>query len=302
MTGSAVFTGLSAFPLTPANAAGVVDTDALQALVARGVAAGVASICVLGSTGIYAYLTRAERRRAIGAAVSVAGSAPILAGIGALRTDEACALAREAQEAGAKGLLLAPMSYTPLTQHEAFEHFQSVAAATDLPLCIYNNPSTTHFQFSLPLLTRLADIPTIVALKNPEPAQGSIAEELAELRANIALPFTLGYSGDWCAARALLAGADSWFSVVAGLFPVPALAMARAAQAGETDRAMQIDAMFAPLWALFKEFASLRVIYAAANLLALTDAQPPRPILPIPEADIARLKVAIAPLVEWPAP
>jgi 4-hydroxy-tetrahydrodipicolinate synthase len=78
--------------------------------------------------------------------------------------------------------------------------------------------------------------------------------------------------------------------------------MARAAQAGETEKAMQIDAAFAPLWALFKEFASIRVIYAAANLLALTDAQPPRPILPIPEADTARLRAAIAPLADWPAP
>ena len=302
MTKSAVFTGLSAFPLTPANAAGVVDTDALQTLVARGVAAGVASICVLGSTGIYAYLTRVERRRAINAAIAVAGPTPILVGIGALRTDEACALARDAQEAGADGLLLAPMSYTPLTQDEAFEHFQSVASATNLPLCIYNNPSTTHFQFSLPLLTQLADIPTIVALKNPEPAQGSIAEELALLRTNLAAPFTLGYSGDWCAARALLAGADSWFSVVAGLFPVPSLAMTHAAQAGETDRALEIDAEFAPLWALFKDFGSLRVIYSAANLLALTDTQPPRPILPVPQEHTARLKAAIAPLVDWPAP
>ena len=231
----------------------------------------------------------------------MAGSTPILAGIGALRTDEAIALARDAQEAGADGLLLAAMSYTPLTQDEAFEHFQSVAAATNLPLCIYNNPSTTHFQFSLPLLARLADIPMIVALQNPEPAQGTLAEELTVLRANLAAPFTLGYSGDWCAARALLAGADSWFSVVAGLFPVPALAMARAAQAGETEKAVQIDATFAPLWALFKEFGSIRVTYAAANLLALTDAQPPRPILPLPEADIARLKAAIAPLADWPS-
>jgi 4-hydroxy-tetrahydrodipicolinate synthase len=214
----------------------------------------------------------------------------------------AIALARDAQEAGAKGLLLAPISYTPLTQDEAFEHFLSVASATTLPLCIYNNPTTTHFQFSLPLLARLADIPTIVALKNPEPAQGTIAGELAVLRTNLSAPITLGYSGDWSAAKALLAGSDSWFSVVAGLFPIPALAMARAAQAGETEKAMQIDAAFAPLWTLFKEFSSLRVIYAAANLLSLTDAQPPRPILPMPKADTARLKAAIAPLADWPVP
>ena len=300
MTACTIFAGLSSFPLTPANPAGEVDTDAFGALLERSVAAGVDSVCVLGSTGIYAYLSRAERRRAIDAAMSItAGRIPVLAGVGALRTDEACALARDAQKAGADGLLLAPMSYTPLTQDEVYQHFQSVAAATELPLCIYNNPSTTHFQFAPPLLSRLAEIPNIVALKNPEPPQGSIAGELAMLRADLAAPFTLGYSGDWCASQALLAGADSWFSVVAGLFPLPSLALTRAAQAGETAKAMQIDAQFAPLWALFKEFGSLRVIYSAANLPSFTCAKPPRPILPVPVAAEWRIASALAPLADW---
>lgn len=57
---SSLFTGLSAFPLTPADADGVVDTDALGILVDRLATAGVDSIGLLGSTGGYAYLDRAE--------------------------------------------------------------------------------------------------------------------------------------------------------------------------------------------------------------------------------------------------
>lgn len=63
---SMLFTGLSAFPLTPADAEGVIDTDALSVLVDRLASAGVDSICLLGSTGIYAYLDRAERARNCG--------------------------------------------------------------------------------------------------------------------------------------------------------------------------------------------------------------------------------------------
>lgn len=55
----------------------------------------------------------------------------------------------------ADGLLLAPMSYTPLTEEEVFQHFQAVAAASELPLCIYNNLSTTRFTFSEKLIARL---------------------------------------------------------------------------------------------------------------------------------------------------
>ena len=77
---------------------------ALRRLVARLVAAGVDSIGLLGSTGTYAYLTRAERRRALDTALAeAAGRTPIVVGIGALRTDAAVKLAQDAKAAGAAG-------------------------------------------------------------------------------------------------------------------------------------------------------------------------------------------------------
>ena len=75
----------------------------------------------------------------------VAGRVPLIVGVGALRTDWAKELARGAERAGADGLLLAPMSYTPLTLSEVAEHYRAVAGTTNLPLSIYNNPGTTHF-------------------------------------------------------------------------------------------------------------------------------------------------------------
>jgi 4-hydroxy-tetrahydrodipicolinate synthase len=63
-----LFHGLSAFPITPADEGGRVDTDALATLLGRLQAAGVDSVGLLGSTGTYAYLTRSERRRAVEAA------------------------------------------------------------------------------------------------------------------------------------------------------------------------------------------------------------------------------------------
>ena len=96
-----IFHGLSAFPITPADERGIVDTDGVMLLTARLAEAKVDSIGLLGSTGTYAYLTRAERRRAIRAAVaSVGGRTPLIVGVGALRTDEAEALAADARDAG----------------------------------------------------------------------------------------------------------------------------------------------------------------------------------------------------------
>ncbi len=173
------FKGLSAFPITPADEAGQVDSQAFSALVERLDAAEVDSIGILGSTGTYMYLSRAERRRAIEAAAAVLkGRRTLMAGVGALRTDEAVALAKDAQAAGADALLLAPVSYTPLTQEEAYHHFAAVAGATGLPLAIYNNPTTTRFSFSDELLVRLAYIPNIRAIKMPLPADRTMRASL----------------------------------------------------------------------------------------------------------------------------
>lgn len=290
------FHGLSAFPPTPADIHGRVDTQALCRLLERLCEAGVASIGLLGSTGIYAYLTREERRRAVEAAVEcVNGRVPLVVGVGALRTDHAQDFARDAEAAGANALLLAPVSYTPLTQDEAYEHFLAVTKAAKLPLCIYNNPGTTHFTFSRDLLQRLSAIETIRAVKMPLPADGDLRGELTALREKTNL--AIGYSGDWGAAEALLSGADAWYSVTGGLLPRTALALTKAAMAGNGDETQRLAGLLQPLWETFKAFGSIRVIYMLVEHLSLGRAELPRPLLPLGPADRQRVLDAVRPLV-----
>ena len=278
-----LFQGLSAFPLTPADEQGRVDTDALRVLLKRLADAGVGSVGLLGSTGTYPYLTRAERRRAVEAAVDqVGGQVPIMVGIGALRTDEAVRLGQDAKGAGADAVLLAPVSYAPLTDEEVFTHFATVAEAVGLPLCIYNNPGTTHFTFSGDLIARLSRVPHVAAVKNPAPDAHALPGGLRDLRAAASPGFSVGYSVDWKAAEAMLAGGDAWYSVAGGLFPASCMAIVAAIEAGRADEARALNARLQPLWDLFVELSSLRVMYAAANLLGLCRAEPPRPILPLP--------------------
>ena len=294
-----LFTGLSAFPLTPADDEGRLNPDLLEHFLERIVAAGADSIGLLGSTGGYAYLAPEERRRTLRAAVNcVAGRTPLIVGVGALRTETSEDLARDARQADADGLLLAPMSYQPLTDEEVFRHFEAVAAAGDLPLCIYNNPGTTKFTFSPDLIARLAEIPNVTAVKMPLPADGDYAGELRRLQVMTPEGFAIGYSGDWRAKDALLAGGACWYSVVAGLLPEPALALTRAAQAGDAAEAERIDRAFDPLWALFREFGSFRVMFTMAEILGLGRISPPRPILPLEQACRGRVEVALRPLLE----
>lgn len=275
------FTGLSAFPITPADASGRVDVAALRRLVARLAAAGVDSVGLLGSTGSYPYLTREERRQAIDAArEELGGRVPLLVGVGALRTDAAVALAQDARDAGADAGLLAPVSYTPLLDNEVFAHFEAVAAV-GLPLCIYNNPGTTHFTFSPALTARLSRVPGIAAVKNPAPEAAHVAADIAGLRTACAPGFRVGYAIDARAAEAMLAGADTWYSVAAGLFPTPCAAIVHAVRAGDAAEARRINATLQPLWDLCAQHTSLRVMFAAASHLGLCHAAPPLPIQPL---------------------
>lgn len=294
-----VFSGLSAFPPTLSDPDGeLIEADFTRLLTdlteARNDQITLDLICLLGSTGSYPYLSLAQRKRVLETGGDVvAGRLPLIVGIGALRTDHAQVLACHAAANGADGLLLAPVSYTPLTEEEVYQHYATVASATDLPLCIYNNPSTTNFTFSVTLLQRLAQIPTIHAVKMPLPADGDFAGEIAALRDATPNGFVIGYSGDWLCPEALLAGADSWFSVIAGLLPLPALKLTQAARQGDRAEVARLQQVMAPLWALFREYGSLRVIYSLAHLMSVTQAQPPRPVLPLPDSQLDRLRAAL---------
>lgn len=292
-----VMRGLSAFPITPCTPDGEPIAEDLTRILRRLTRAGVDSIGLLGSTGSYAYLSLPQRQRVLEIALNAAGGrVPVIVGVGALRTSDAIALARDAAHAGAAELLLAPVSYTPLTDDEAYAHFGAVAGATGLPLCIYNNPSTTRFTFSHRLLARIAALPNVTAVKMPLPAAGSIAEEIAALRPALPEGFVIGYSGDWGCSRALLDQADAWFSVAAGLWPDSTLTLSCAAQAGDASGTASTEERFRPLWQLFQRHGSLRVAHACARLMGLTEAQPQRPILPLPESETPALRAAIAAL------
>jgi 4-hydroxy-tetrahydrodipicolinate synthase len=284
-----VFTGLSAFPLTPLDR-DRLDEAAFARLVARLAQAGVDSITALGSTGSYAYLTREERARAARLAVEHAGEVPVMVGIGALRTSHVLELAADAQAAGASAVLLAPVSYQPLTPDDVYGLYADVAAELSVPLVVYDNPGTTRFAFTDELYRALAELPAVASIKIPgvpaDPAEA--AERVSRLRALLPDGVTLGVSGDALASTGLNAGCDAWYSVVGGTLPGTALAITRAAQAGDAAGATQLSARLQPLWDLFARHGSLRVVAAIAEHLGL--AKPsclPLPLRGLGEADRA---------------
>jgi 4-hydroxy-tetrahydrodipicolinate synthase len=274
-----VLTGLSAFPLTPLRDERI-DEPAYAGLVERLGGAGVDSITALGSTGSYAYLTLEERRRAARIALAHAGDVPVLVGVGALRTAHVLDLARDAEQLGAAGLLVAPVSYQPLTDDDVLGLYEDLAAAVPLPIVVYDNPGTTHFRFSEELYGRVAAIPTVTSIKIPAvPADPSAARaRIAAIRAVVPERVGIGISGDASAATALAAGCDAWYSVIGGTVPAPAVTITRAALGGDAEAALTESRRLQPLWDLFAEHGSIRVVAAIAELAGLV----PRGCLPRP--------------------
>ncbi|ELY4609217.1 dihydrodipicolinate synthase family protein [Cronobacter turicensis] len=263
-----MFKGLAAFPLTPL-VNGKPDEKNFVSLIENLAAARVNVIAPLGSTGSYAYLSREQRAR-----------------LTALSTDAA----------GARGLLLSPLSYQPLSQEEAYRLYERVARVVSVPLCIYDNPATTGFTFTQDLLCAVARLPNIGSIKlSPFSDAAGAAAKIAALRREIPATVTLGISGDHQAADALLAGADMFCSVTAGLWPRDIRALTDAALAGDEAQAAALNGAFEPLWTLFRRHGSLRVIAAAAELSGRVAAPClPEPLLSLQGEARAQLQTVLA--------
>jgi 4-hydroxy-tetrahydrodipicolinate synthase len=294
-----MFSGLSAFPLTPLSSDSL-DEAAFVRLVERLAAAEVDSITALGSTGSYAYLDADERSRAARLAVEHAGGTPVFVGIGALRTRDVLAHAEAAERAGASGLLLAPMTYQPLADDDVFELFRAVTSASSLPVVLYDNPGTTHFRFTTELYGRIAQLPRIASIKIPgvpdDPAAATA--RVQEIRAAVPAHVTIGVSGDGKAAAGLAAGCDAWYSAIAGTLPATAQRITRAALEGRVQEALDESERLEPLWRLFAEFGgSIRVVAAIAEQLGLASQRClPLPIQGLDSGQRARVAEVLAEL------
>ncbi|MHA7963220.1 dihydrodipicolinate synthase family protein [Paenibacillus sp. CAU 1782] len=273
-----MFTGLSAFPLTPMNETGVDEATFIK-LFKRLTSANVDSIGVLGSTGSYIYLNREERMRIAQISIEHSEGIPIMIGVSALRTRDVLQLADDAQKAGANAVLLAPVSYQQLTENEVFSLYETVTRSLSIPLCVYDNPSTTHFRFSDELHGQITQLQHVRSIKIPGIQDLDTAKKKVEsLRSQIPTDVTIGISGDPFAVVGLNAGCDAWFSVLGGLFPDICTKITRLALAGQSFEAEIQSAYLLPLWKMFQKHGSLRVVATIAEIQGLSN----YPSLPLP--------------------
>jgi 4-hydroxy-tetrahydrodipicolinate synthase len=171
---------------------GEVDLAALEQLVEAQIAGGVQGLVPCGSTGESATLTHEEHIAVVKAVIRFArGRLPVIAGTGSNSTAEAVRLTRAAEEAGSAGALLISPYYNKPTQEGIYEHYAAVAAATKLPVIVYNIPGRTASNILPETIVRLSRIKNIVGVKEASGSMPQIIDVIA-----LAEPGFAVWSGD----------------------------------------------------------------------------------------------------------
>ena len=249
--------------VTPMTADEALDLPAWQRLIEFHIAEGTAGVVVGGTTGESATLTEAELLQLVREAQAVAaGRLQVIAGAGLSSTAATVERVRALAPLRPDGLLVVTPAYVKPTQEGLFRHYAAVAAASDLPVILYNVPGRTGVDLAPATAGRLAALPSIVALKEAVAGPARIRE----LRA--AAPDLALLSGDDPTAReALIAGAVGVISVTANIAPRGIADMVAAARRGDAVRAAELDGRLAGLHtALFLEPNPIPAKWALARM------------------------------------
>jgi 4-hydroxy-tetrahydrodipicolinate synthase len=233
-----LFRGVAPALLTPFTADDDIDGPAFRRLIDRQIEGGVSALLVLGTTGENPTVNATERRRLVDIAVEHAdGRVPVLIGTGTHDTDESVAFTREAEDAGADGVVVVGPYYNLPPQDGFVRHVEAIAGRSDLPIVLYNVPARTGFNLEAATTLRLAEeVPQVVGIKE---ASGDL-EQIGDILAHRPDGFAV-YSGDDEGTLPLLAmGGDGAVSVISNALPERFTELVEAGLAGDLKTAREI--------------------------------------------------------------
>jgi 4-hydroxy-tetrahydrodipicolinate synthase len=263
-----MFSGSIVALVTPMAADGAVDHRALDRLVEFHIQNGTNGIVAVGTTGESPTLSVEEHIEVVRrVAQTAAKRIPVIAGTGANSTREAIELTQLAKQAGADACLLVTPYYNKPTQEGLYQHYKTIAAQVSIPLVLYNVPSRTACDMKPETVERLAEISSIVGLKEA----GSL-ERNRELFARVGGRIALLSGDDDLACECVLAGYQGVISVSANVAPRQVRAVIDAALAGKRDEARKLDFNLQRLHkAMFLETNPIPVKWAAARMGLIPD-------------------------------
>ena len=245
-------------------AGGKVDFEALEAFIDWQIAEGTSGLVPCGTTGESPTLSYAEHYAVITATVkAAAGRVPVIAGCGSNDTATAIAHMRHAETAGADAALIVVPYYNKPSQAGLIAHFTALAAASALPIIIYNIPGRSVADMSTETMAMLAALPTIIGVKD---ATGNLARVSAQREACGAEFIQLSGNDDMALGFNAMGGVGA-ISVTANVAPRLCAQFQAATLGGDFRTALAINDRLYPLHAaLFSDASPGPTKYALARL------------------------------------
>jgi dihydrodipicolinate synthase/N-acetylneuraminate lyase len=229
---------------TPFDTDGGVDHEFLAGHARRLVAAGCRGVVALGSLGEGATLTVAEKIDVLKTLVAAVGDrVPVVAGIAALSTDDATYLARAADKAGCRGLMVLPPYVYKGDWHETRAHVSAIITATPLSCMLYNNPIAYGTDFLPEQVRELSDHANLHAIKD---SSGDV-RRITAMKALLGDRLTLLVGLDDAVVEGVAAGATGWVAGLVNALPEESVLLFEHARAGRDAEARELYEWFLPL-------------------------------------------------------
>lgn len=243
-----IFKGLGIALITPFLEDGSVDYKSLIRLVEYQLNNGADFFCILATTGETPTLTAEEKQKIKDLVVDlVGGKVPILVGCGGYNTAEIVQELKTRDFKGVDGILSVCPYYNKPSQEGLYQHFKAIAAATPLPVVLYNVPGRTGVNMKAETTVRLAhDCQNIVAIKE---ASGNL-EQVDEIIKNKPKDFDVISGDDALTFPMISCGAVGVISVIGNALPREFSKMIRLQMKGEYDGARKIHHRFIDLFSL----------------------------------------------------
>ena len=270
---------------------GVFDAPAFAQLVDWQIKEGTSALVPCGTTGESPTLGFDEHYKVIDSCIqAAAGRVPVIAGCGSNDTATAIRHMRHAQAAGATAALIVAPYYNKPSQAGMIAHFQALADASDLPIVVYNVPGRTVADISAETMCKLAEIPTVVAIKD---ASGDLARVTVH-RAGAGADFCqLSGNDDLWLPHAVLGGVGC-ISVTANVAPRLCADFAAACGAGNWSAALVLhERLFDLHKAMFSDASPGPAKYALSRVHDWFSPEVRLPIIPASEASRKAVDAAL---------
>lgn len=286
----AEFHGVFPYLVSPVGEDGRVREQVLSALVGHLIAAGVHGLTPLGSTGEFAYLSWAQKRRLVGVTLAAAaGRVPVVPGVAATTTADAVRQAIEYERMGCAGILAMLEAYFPVSDDGVVTYFTAIAQAVACPIVLYTNPQFQRSDLSFAAIERLAAVANIRYLKDASTNTGRllsimnlVGDRLGIFAASAHIP-----------ACVMLLGGRGWMAGPACLIPRQSVALYDLCRAERWAEAMTLQRQLWRLNQAFAKYALAACIKGGLELQGFAVGDPLHPQAPLDRAGRAEVAAAL---------